>query len=340
MSKLPITQNMDIPGKPLISGLHFRHFEGVSDYPKMIAVIDFIREIDREEVGNKLADLENLYAHLVNCDPYQDMLFAEVKDEVIGYARVFWNEEESPKARIYYHFFKLVPAWRGKGIEEVMLRWCEERLVQIASAHPKDMECWFSCEATEFQLALVELLTANGYQPVRYFTLMSRLLDEIPSVELPQGMDVRPVLPQQEYQIWQASNEAFRDHWGYVEPKDEEFQEWKNSRWFQPELWQVAWEGDEIVGQVQNYIDAEENQHFNRKRGWTEGISVRRPWRGKGVAKALIVRSMHMHKAMGMTEVALGVDTNNPNGALQLYEGLGYRSYKKMVVYRKPLDWE
>ena len=38
-----------------------------------------------------------------------------------------------------------------------------------------------------------------------------------------------------------------------------------------------------------------------------------------------------------MTEVALGVDTNNPNGALKLYESLGYKAYKTLIVYRKPM---
>ncbi len=337
MFVLPVAKNLNVPGKPAIHGLRFRRFEGESDYPKMIAVINACKDTDRDERSESVADLHNQYAHLSNCDPYQDMLFAEIKNEVVGYARVSWFEEESPKARIYTHFFFLVPQWRSKGIEEAILRWIEARLAQIASAHPKNGDRWLSTEVTEFQPDKISLFAAHGYQPVRYFTLMSRPLDHIPVAELPQGINVRPVTPDQHDQIWQAGNEAFRDHWGFAEPADEEYAEWRNSRWFQPHLWQVAWDGDQVVGQVQNYIDTAENQEYHRQRGWTEGISVRRPWRGKGVAKALIVRSMHMHKALGMSEVALGVDTNNPNGAFHLYEGLGYRAYKKTIVYRKPL---
>ena len=76
---------------------------------------------------------------------------------------------------------------------------------------------------------------------------------------------------------------------------------------------------------------------LNRKRGWTEEISTRRQWRRKGIAKALIVRSMHMHKANGMTEVGLGVDTQNPNGALQLYQSLGYKKERTSINFRKPM---
>ena len=46
---------------------------------------------------------------------------------------------------------------------------------------------------------------------------------------------------------------------------------------------------------------------------------------------------MQMHKALGMTEVALSVDTHNPTGALQLYQSLGYQAYKTMITYRKRL---
>jgi ribosomal protein S18 acetylase RimI-like enzyme len=89
---------------------------------------------------------------------------------------------------------------------------------------------------------------------------------------------------------------------------------------------------------VQNFINHEENEEYNRKRGYTEGICVRRPWRRQGLAKALIARSFRIIKDLGMTEAALGVDTENPNGALQLYESMGFRPVKRHTTFRKPLD--
>jgi len=92
------------------------------------------------------------------------------------------------------------------------------------------------------------------------------------------------------------------------------------------------------VGGVMNYLHEKENQEFNRKRGYTEGIFVRRPWRRRGVAKALICRSMRMFRDIGMTETAHGVDANNPTGALQLYTGLGYRVNKEFIIFRKVME--
>jgi ribosomal protein S18 acetylase RimI-like enzyme len=86
-----------------------------------------------------------------------------------------------------------------------------------------------------------------------------------------------------------------------------------------------------------NYIDHNENDHKKHLRGYTESISVGRKWRGTGIAKALICRSMEMFKTLGMQEVALGVDALNLTGALQLYQGLGYVTHKTLVEYTKPL---
>ena len=73
------------------------------------------------------------------------------------------------------------------------------------------------------------------------------------------------------------------------------------------------------------------------RRGWTENISTSRRWRRRGVAKALIVESIRELAARGMTEVALGVHTENPNGAFDLYAGLGYEVVSTWTTYRKPL---
>jgi mycothiol synthase len=89
---------------------------------------------------------------------------------------------------------------------------------------------------------------------------------------------------------------------------------------------------------VQNFVDAAENEEYGRQRGYTEGICVRRPWRRQGLAKALIARSFHLIKDLGMTEAALGVDAQNPNGALQLYRSMGFQVVKRHTTYQKVLD--
>jgi hypothetical protein len=44
---------------------------------------------------------------------------------------------------------------------------------------------------------------------------------------------------------------------------------------------------------------------------------------------------LHAIKAVGMKTASLGVDTSNPNGALPLYESMGYRTTRRNTAFRK-----
>jgi mycothiol synthase len=326
-----------IENAPNLEGLSFRKFAGESDYPEMVKIVDVTSKADKEEVAETLEDIKHNYAHLTNSDPSTDMLFAEINGETIAYSRVEWWQEENPNDRIYSHFVNIHPEWRSQGIENTMIRWCENRLKAIASKHPQDGQFFFHTYSNAFKLAFNEILESLDYKAVRYFIEMSRSLENIPTAKLPEGIEVRPVQKEDIRKVWDAANDAFRDHWGYSKPKEEHFIEYQGSKFFQPELWQVAWESDKVVASVMNYIEHDYNKKFHRKRGWTENISTRKAWRRRGIARALIIRSMHMHKEKGMTEVGLGVDTDNPNGALKLYQDLGYVKNKTWITYRKPM---
>src|SRR5215510_2451204 len=123
-----------IADAPTIAGLTFRHFRGAEDYPKIVAVISASAEADKIERVDTVEDVARNYSHLVNCDPYQDMIFAEINNEVIAYARGSWFQEENGP-RIYNTFGFLVPAWRHKGIGSAMLGWVENRMKTIAETH-------------------------------------------------------------------------------------------------------------------------------------------------------------------------------------------------------------
>jgi GNAT superfamily N-acetyltransferase len=131
--------------------------------------------------------------------------------------------------------------------------------------------------------------------------------------------------------------EAFRDHWGSSPFTEENYQAFISSPQFQPALWQVAWDGDQVAAGILNFVDEEANKQFNIQRGWTDPIFTRRPWRKRGLARALLVRSLQMFKDMGMTEARLGVDTQNPNGAFGLYESCGFVPVLRTVIYEKKL---
>jgi mycothiol synthase len=340
----PIVKTIDIPEALAIPGLTFRHFRGAEDYPAMLAVIDGCKEADGIERTDSLEDVARNYAHLVNCDPYQDMILVGMEGQVIGYGRVFWQQEVEGLRR-YMHFNFLLPQWRETGIRLAMLRHCERRLRDIAAGQQVSGPCVLEAWASDTETHWETLLLDQGYEAVRYgFEMVRPDLENIPDLPLPAGLEVRPVEPEHVPLIWAAAKEAFRDHWGYSEDEwDQELASWRESPTFMPHLWQIAWapasngEDDQVAGMVQNFIDQAQNEEYVRLRGYTEGICVRRPWRRQGLAKALIARSFGVLKEQGMTEAALGVDADNPNGALQLYKSMGFRVVKKHTTYRKPL---
>lgn len=334
------TDQLMVAGAPALPGLTFRHFRGASDYPAMAAAIQASADADQIERADSPEDIANAYAHLSNSDPYQDMIFAEVDGQVIGYSRGFWWEETNGP-RLYGFVGFLVPAWRRKGIGRAMLHWMENRLRQVAGGHPADRPALFQGFTEEHEVGLAALLAQEGYQPVRYAYQMVRpTLDDIPDFPLPAGVEVRPALPEHYRAIWEADVEAFHDHWGFAPPTEEDYQGWLHNKViFQPDLWQIAWDvaTDQVAGQVRTFINHAENEKYNRRRGWTEFISVRRPWRRRGLARALIVRSLRLQKELGMTESALGADSENLSGATRVYEDCGFRVVRRSTIYRKPL---
>ncbi|MGH8873996.1 MAG: GNAT family N-acetyltransferase [Acidimicrobiia bacterium] len=331
-----MTEPVSIADGPTVPGLSFRRFAGPDDYPRMLAVINACKTADQSERSDTVEDIARTYSHLTNCDPRTDMLFAEMEGRPIGYSRVqWWQETDGP--RIYMLFGFLDPSWRRRGVGTAMLRHNERRIREIAAGHP-EVPKFFQSWASRQEAGTNALLLAEGYQPITYEADMVRPhLADIPEASLPEGLELRPVTEDQLRTIWEAATEAFRDHWGYSEPTEEDYQAFLEFPHQDLSLWRVAWEGAQVAGQVRSFINQQENEEYRRKRGYTEDISTARRWRRRGVAKALIAASLAELRERGMTEAALGVHTENPNGAFQLYEGLGYRVVKLQTTYRKPL---
>ena len=339
-----LSQEVVLEDGPEIQGLVFRGFEGKSDYPHVLALINAAKTEDEVERSDTLEDVARYYEHLHHCDPYEDMLFAQVDGEVVAYSRVEWNINKDGEW-LGFHINFMHPDWRRQGIGGAMLRWNEARLREIAARQLQDGEIqdttplYFETYVASGEVGKHALLDRHGYGAVRHEYAMRRSLAEpVEITPLPDGLKLRPGRREQARQIWDAAQEAFRDHWNYIPEPEEEYQRWLKSSEFDPSLWKVAWEGDEVWGMVLNFVNENENEEYGRRRGYTEAISVRRPWRRRGLARALLTRSLQMFKDMGMTEAALGVDAQNTSGALRLYESVGFRVEKHDTIYRKRFE--
>jgi mycothiol synthase len=231
---------------------------------------------------------------------------------------------------------------RREGIGRALLGWAERHsagLVRGRTSPAPGLPQVIGFGVLESNPAAMAFAAATDFAPLRHGFEMRRPLDApIPDIALPSGIELRPVREEDHRRIWDADVEAFRDHFEARVRDEGDFKATFAFPDLDTSLWRVAWEGEEVVGSVMNAIFAEENARIGLRVGWLEHVSVRRAWRGRGVAKALIVASMRALRDRGMDHAALGVDAENPTGALALYEGLGFRSYQKWTTHRKPLD--
>ncbi|MEL7625419.1 MAG: GNAT family N-acetyltransferase [Anaerolineaceae bacterium] len=332
-----INHNYPLAPLPQQAGFTFRSFGGSGDYQ---AIVDIIMS-NTDDPNNPVTSLEDItsnYSHMTESVPERDVIFAFHAEQPAAYCRTTSMWEESSNSWVYGWLMHIHHDWKRQGIEEALIGWLEDQALLNHQTLRPDTEGMHSVFTPEEDQYLLDILQNRSYSPVRYFVSMKRDLVDIPDQPIPEGIGVKPAYPSQYHQVWDANVEAFQDHWGATIPPESEYQEWiSNKNYFQPYLWQIAWDGDEVAGMVLNFINLIENQERGRLRGYTENICVRRAWRGKGIAKALICRSMKMFKTLGMEEVALGADSENVSGATKLYYGLGYRSYNRSVVMRKPL---
>ena len=319
-----------------------RAFRGPADFPQMLAVLRGSKAADSVEDADTLEGLAARYAQLGNCDPAADLVMLEHSGQLVGYGRTYWSKVANADTWLYDHMAYLLPEWRRRGLGAEMLRWLEQRAVAVSleQGHPRAAARFWQVFCHETETGKAVLLERAGYAPVRYFYKMVRPdLENIPACPLPLGLELRPVRASQLRVIWEANVEAFRDHWSEQEHGEADYQSWLTNGEYQPEIWKVAWEAatNQVAGMVLGYIDYEQNKQQRRKRGWTENICVRRPWRQRGLARALMAANLRELRARGMTEAALGVDTESLTGALRVYQSMGFQPVRRNSVWRKAM---
>jgi mycothiol synthase len=326
------------PAVAALPGLRFRAYRGTEDLPAMLRVYNAAHEADGLEDVTTLEDMTLNYTTLVNCDPDRDITIAEVDGGVVAYSRVFWQDLVDG-GRSYPNFGFVHPAWRRRGIGAALHRLNEARLREIAAGHGDVAPKTFESESVDRDAGNAALLATDGYEAVRWFhDMVAPTLDGIVAPPMPEGVELRPVTRELYRPIWEASAEAFRDHWGEAEWTEEDWRRFDaepdNA---DPVFWRVGWDGDEIAGAIVTTVPREENERHGRRRVYVSAVSVRRPWRRRGLARALLASSLVGAREAGFTSASLGVDTNSPTGATNLYRSLGFEPERTFTAWRKPL---
>ena len=212
------------------------------------------------------------------------------------------------------------PDRRRQGIGSRLADLAEARAAQLVDRAPEGAQVTARAWVNAREEGVRAFVRDRGYEPVRRFLRMKiDMGEETPARPAwPEGISVRTFDPDDDVRAtYEATEEAFADHWGHVPTT---FEDWPprqhlQGETFDPNLWFLAMEGDEIAGTAlcAPYLDI----------GWVGTLGVRRPWRGRGLGEALLRHAFAEFHRRGRRTVALGVDAESLTGATRLYERAG-----------------
>jgi mycothiol synthase len=323
----------------VIDGLNFRPIRGEQDAADLVAV--HLDRKDRDQVDplstlESIPSLEAMQASLVNAVAkarQEDWIVAEVDESVGGYGRILsWPERDG--TWVYLALGWVSPIYRNRGIGTALIRRMEERIRHMAVREHPGQKAEIAANASSTEEEATALLIHEGYHVAYTLAEMSFEGHGIPGVcPLPAGFEVRPAFPDDGLLIAQSVLECYQGEYpggrydSGGDPAD--FAAQLGAPKHDPTLWQVAWTGDEIAGQVLSVLERGRAEIFE--------VSVRPGWRRHGLARALLSRALQDLASRGIEIIRLHTSLDFQTRAVDLYTSLGFRILKTFPRYRKHL---
>lgn len=266
-------------------------------------------------------------------DPELDTRGYWLDGVLVGYGLV-WHRPSGAREERAFLFGVVDPEYRGQGIGRHLLGWQIERARESLSPCDPSLPWYIRTNEFDWVDDSERLYRRLGLEPVRYIKEMIRPLDERVVVRHPDGVEIVPWDRSRDEGTREALNEAFADHWGStpMDPKSFAYRLERSETRLDLSFLAVA--GGEIIGYTINEHHPDDEAVTGRREGWVGSLGVKRAWRGRGVASALLESSFNAFLDAGMTHSMLGVDSENPTGAFGLYEGLGYEVLHGTVIWQ------
>jgi mycothiol synthase len=261
--------------------------------------------------------------------------------QMVGYGSVHAPSEAVDVHRVWTEA-TVRPDWRGRGLGTALTLWLNHRGAELHQERLPETVGEINASAISTNTGAHELLTGLGYTEVRYFFQMERPFDPavpVPTVDPPLGLRVVGFDPSYDEATRLTHNEVFRDHWGST-PRDADA--WKvwftGSRSFRGNLSQLVLDGDEIVAYALGYEHVADTESTGIREVYVGQVGTRRSYRGRGLAGVALSALMAEAERTGFQRSSLGVDAENPTGALGLYKKLGFQVRIKTIAYRCPIE--
>jgi mycothiol synthase len=231
--------------------------------------------------------------------------------------------------------FSVHPDFRGLHLEDTIMDWALCRAEE--AAQERNLPARILSGSRPHNMARLSFLEQRGMQVIRYLFRMRRdLADPIPEPQLPEGFTLRHSSGKgQDVEKWvETFNLSFIDHWGHHPLAVESHLNLLSNPNYNPEhdLLAIAPDGT-FAAFCFCWIDKADNAMLDRSDGRISMLGTRRGYRKMGLGRAMLLAGLHLLKREGMTVAKLGVDAENPTGALKLYESTGFTKYNTYVLY-------
>jgi mycothiol synthase len=284
------------------------------------------------ELADVLEDLDNPMI-----DPAEDWLLVERDGEVVGYGQL------TPRAPADGVISVAVdgtvhPDHRGQGIGSRLVPLMVDRAHAYVHEHGEHLRAVVTATAPSDNSDLAAILETQGLLPTRWSFVM---LADLPgpdesAVPLPEGyvLETWEGLDQDEIRL--AHNAAFAGHPGWTPWSAQMWsQHVTSSRGFRPALSLLARGPD---GAIAAYVQTSEYDATTAATGIREAfvakVGTLEEHRRRGLADRLLREAMRRYRAEGFDRAALDVDSENPTGALGVYERVGFRTQRRWTSYR------
>ncbi len=291
-----------------------------------------ISVVDHPNYTTTVEELEEDFDHSY-VDLPSDTVVALDGDEVVAWGLVLIPPGQETLVRVIL-IGGVRPSHRGRGLGRRLMGWLEARGMQRLADSDKTLPGWLMAHAEERAESANRLITRFGFTPARYFLELRRSLDE-PIAEVALDLAIVPFDRSLSERVRVARNDAFRDHWGSQPTNEEQWDSFVGRSTFRPELCAIAMTGDEVVGFVIVTVTEEDWPGQGFSSAYIELVGVTRAWRGRGIAPAVLARSLQLMADAGLEKAVLDVDSDSPTGALGLYTGLGFVESNRSINYNR-----
>ncbi|MEG5139200.1 MULTISPECIES: GNAT family N-acetyltransferase [unclassified Microcoleus] len=311
-----------------------RPYAGESDLNAIAHLMNTCEEVDRLDEGTSISELGQKFSEPSRYLARDICLWEDAGGKLIGFALL--SISEPGEVTDGWLWFRVDPDARCGDVEAAAVVWGETRMREVGSLRgaPVKLRSWVNAVDAD----RISVLESCGFRVDRYFCRMARSLSEpIAEPQCPEGFTLRLFPGEQDSEAWvEMFNQSFIDHWNHHDLTVEKFKYDLAQPSYRKDLDLIAVAADgTFAAFCYGEISPEECDRTGRNEGWIMSLGTRRGFRKIGLGRAMLLAGLHRLKAAGVETAIIGVDTENPWGAMGLYESVGFHNIRDSISYVK-----